>query len=121
MPLSAGETGAAFGAGIVANAFVIVLGFTIPLDHPALRNPVDNALLTLGLCGLAITALLWSGRMMTSGPRIRWTAATYAALSAVAVVMADFGTWRSPGWIVKALAVAGGVWIVRSLLAERAA
>ena len=121
MPLSARESGAAFGAGVVANAFVLVLGFVIPHDHPVLRDPVDNALLILGLCGLAITALLWTGRMMTAGPVVRRMAAVYVVLSAADVVMADFGTWRSAGWVVKAAAIAGGAWLVRALLAERAA
>jgi hypothetical protein len=88
--------------GVLATALVVWLGLVTPFDHPT-RTRVDNALLLLGLSGLAIPLLLVRARMVPPGAGARVALAGYALLSALAVAVADFGASRATGWAIKAV------------------
>ena len=88
--------------GALATALVVWLGLVTPFDHPT-RTQVDNALLLLGLMGLAIPLLLARARMIPPGAAVRIALGGYAVLSAAAVAVADFGASRTVGWAIKAV------------------
>jgi hypothetical protein len=105
VPLSRRESVAGIALGILGNAFAIVLGLLIPLDHAA-RDQVDNALIALGWIGVLITLLLPRSGLITLAPAPRTALGIYGVLSMAAVLLADFGPSRRLEWVVKLAAAA---------------
>src|SRR5690349_2985070 len=105
MPFTQRQSLAAAAFGILTDALVLSLAFTVPLGDP-LRESVDNSLLMLGGCGLVIALLAPRSRMLSGTRSARLALGVYAALSLAAVSASDFGAWRRTGWAIKAC---GGV------------
>jgi hypothetical protein len=119
VPLSGRESVAGVAAGIVANVFVIVVGLSTPLDHPA-RDRADNALVSLGVIGLLLVLVLPPSGFLSRTPPARAALVVYAALSLVAVLMADFGARAALGWSIKiAAAIVMGVVLLQIVRGER--
>jgi hypothetical protein len=110
-----GRTLALAGAGIVLTAMVVWLGLVTPFTDPA-RTRVDNALLLLGGLGLANTLLLARARMIAPGTGVRVALAGYAALSAAALALTDFGAHRTVGWTIKTVGVGVLLFTLRELI-----
>jgi hypothetical protein len=105
MPFSPRESVVGIAGGILGNALAIVLGVVVPLAHPS-RNQVDNALVFLGMIGVLITLLLPRSGMTAGGGATRGALGAYGATSLIAVALADFGSMRAIGWMVKVAAAA---------------
>jgi purine-cytosine permease-like protein len=114
VPLSRRESVAGIVLGILGNAFVIVLGLLMPLDHPA-RDRVDNALIALGVIGVLITLLLPRSGLITLAPATRTALGIYGALSMASALLADFGASRRLEWAIKLVAAACFALAVRGL------
>ena len=100
--------------GAALTALVVGLGPVTPFDHPT-RTQVDNALLLLGALGLLNTLLLVRTRLISTGTAMRVALACYAGLSGVAVGLADFGSSRTAGWVIKAVGAMVLVFTLRNL------
>ena len=104
MPLTARQSVAGVAAGVVTQAYVVVLGLLVPYTDPA-RDQVDNALVALGSIGLLLVLLVPRSGLVTPSLGLRIALATYALLSLAAVVLADFGDAAHAAWVTKLLAV----------------
>ena len=91
--------------GAAINLMLVWLGLVTPFEDPN-RTRVDNALLLLGVLGLLNTLLLVRTRLVWLTSPARIALACYAALSAAAVGLADFGASRAVGWGIKAVTAA---------------
>jgi hypothetical protein len=100
--------------GAALAALVVWLGLVTPFDHPT-RTQVDNALLLLGALGLLNTLLLVRTRLVSTGTALRVALACYALLSAAAVGLADFGSSRTAGWVIKAVGAVVLLFTLREL------
>ena len=100
--------------GAALTALVVWLGLVTPFDHPT-RTQVDNALLLLGALGLLNALLLARTRLISTGTTMRVALACYAVLSGAAVGLADFGSSRTAGWVIKAVGAMVLVFTLRDL------
>ena len=89
---------------IVGYSALVVLGLVTEFTDP-LRNRVDNALLLLGAIGLVNAYLARAAQLFEETPAVRASIGVVAVLSALALGLADFGSYRGIGWGVKAVGV----------------
>ena len=104
MRLGAKTSLALLSLGILGTGFVVVVGLVTPYADPT-RDRVDNALLLLGAFGLLNSWLAGRGNVLSGGAGVRATLGVFAALSAMAIGLADFGPLRRASWVIKVLAV----------------
>lgn len=118
MRLTRGESLTAASVVTCVALFVVGVGLVVPLTHPT-RDRVDNSLLMVGVIGLLNAALLWKAKLLHDDKVVRAVIAVYAATSAVAVCLADFGTKSGVGWAVKGAAALALLLILRMLRPHR--
>ena len=87
---------------VVLTAAVVVLGLVTPFDDPT-RDRIDDSLLILGAAGLLNALFLRRSGLVADEPIVRAALAVFALLSAVALVLTDFGAHRGIGQGIKTL------------------
>jgi hypothetical protein len=115
VPFTPRQSVAGIVVGIGGTASVIALGLLLPPDHPS-RDRVDNALLLLGVMGVLLTIALPPSGLITHTRANRATLGIYAALSAAAVALADFGSMSGVGWAIKLTTAAVAAAALRGLV-----